>query len=122
VRVLLALVAAAVLTGVASAASADRVVISPGSVLALTRSGSDVAFLSGPYDGQWRPSSAAGAATSSPRAASCSRPTRSGRGPSRSSRSAAEGSSCSFRVGEAEGYRVGSLAWVTVAALISPPR
>ncbi len=37
--------------GVASAAGADRSVASPGSVVAVARSGSSVAFLSGPYKG-----------------------------------------------------------------------
>jgi hypothetical protein len=49
VRSLLALSAVAVTASVASAASADRVVTSPGRVLALARSGYDVAYLSGPY-------------------------------------------------------------------------
>src|SRR5262245_29048112 len=40
---------------VASAASADRVVTSPGPVRALARSGSSVAFLSGPYTGHCGP-------------------------------------------------------------------
>lgn len=40
---------------VASAASADRTVTSPGPVLALARSGYDVAFVSGPYKGHCGP-------------------------------------------------------------------
>jgi hypothetical protein len=41
--------------GVASAASADRTVTSPGRVLELARSGFSVAFLSGPYKGHCGP-------------------------------------------------------------------
>ena len=54
-RVLLALVVTAVTAGIASASTADRVVISPGRVLGLARSGSNVAFLSGPYPGHCGP-------------------------------------------------------------------
>ena len=54
-RILLALAAAAMTASVASGASADRVVISPGRVLGLARSGSNVAFLSGPYRGHCGP-------------------------------------------------------------------
>ena len=54
-RLFLALIAAAVTAGVASAASADRVVTSPGRVLALARSGMNVAFLSGPTRGHCGP-------------------------------------------------------------------
>jgi hypothetical protein len=52
---LLALVVTAVTAGIASASTADRVVISPGRVLGLARSGSNVAFLSGPYQGHCGP-------------------------------------------------------------------
>jgi hypothetical protein len=55
VRILLALAAAALTASVASGARADRVVISPGRVLGLARSGSNVAFLSGPYPGHCGP-------------------------------------------------------------------
>jgi len=55
VRILLALAVAAMTASVASGASADRVVISPGRVLGLARSGSNVAFLSGPYRGHCGP-------------------------------------------------------------------
>ncbi len=54
-RILLALAVAAMTASVASGASADRVVISPGRVLGLARSGSNVAFLSGPYRGHCGP-------------------------------------------------------------------
>ena len=54
-RILLALAVAAMTGSVASGASADRVVISPGRVLGLARSGSNVAFLSGPYRGHCGP-------------------------------------------------------------------
>jgi hypothetical protein len=55
VRVVLALAVAALTASVASATSADRVVTSPGRVLALARSGMNVAFLSGPYKGHCGP-------------------------------------------------------------------
>jgi hypothetical protein len=55
VRVFLALLAAAVTAGIASASTADRVVISPARVLGLARSGLNVAFLSGPYPGHCAP-------------------------------------------------------------------
>lgn len=54
-RILLALAVAAMTASVASGASADRVVISPGRVLGLARSGSNVAFLSGPSRGHCGP-------------------------------------------------------------------
>jgi hypothetical protein len=55
VRPLLALAVAAVTASVASASTADRMVTSPGRVLALARSGMNVAFLSGPYKGHCGP-------------------------------------------------------------------
>jgi hypothetical protein len=55
VRILLALAVAAMTASVASGTSADRVVISPGRVLGLARSGSNVAFLSGPSRGHCGP-------------------------------------------------------------------
>ena len=54
-RPFLALAVAAVTASVASASSADRMVTSPGRVLALARSGMNVAFLSGPYKGHCGP-------------------------------------------------------------------
>jgi hypothetical protein len=55
VRPFLALAVAAVTASVASASSADRMVTSPGRVLALARTGMNVAFLSGPYKGHCGP-------------------------------------------------------------------
>jgi hypothetical protein len=55
VRVFLALAVAAVTASAASASGADRTVTSPGRVLALARSGMNVAFLSGPYKGHCGP-------------------------------------------------------------------
>jgi hypothetical protein len=51
VRVFLALAAAAVTASIASAAPADRIGTSPGRVLALARSGLNVAFLAAPAKG-----------------------------------------------------------------------
>ena len=51
----LALVGLLAAASVAAAAGADRVVNSPGNVLALARSGYSVAFLSGPYEGHCGP-------------------------------------------------------------------
>jgi hypothetical protein len=54
-RIVLALAVTAVTAGIASAATADRVVTSLGRVLGLARGGLNVAFLSGPYRGHCGP-------------------------------------------------------------------